>query len=156
MTSSLFLVLVPLLVLAGESGDARRPDFSGTWTMNAGKSRLQIPPPDSSVFHIEHREPTFKLTRTHRVKGQADDTFSITLTTDGKEVIVAHSGRVIHSRCYWEGERLAFDSRIETKEGEAANVVRYSLSADGRELAAEEHFRGPTLGYDNLWVFDRR
>lgn len=121
--------------------------------MNAGKSRLQIQPPDSSVFQIEHREPSFKLTRTHRVKGQAD-TFSITLTTDGKEVVVAHSDRVIHSRCYWEGKRLAFDSRIDTKEGEATNVVRYSLSADGRELAAEEHFRGPTRNYDNLWVFD--
>ncbi len=122
--------------------------------MNAGKSLLQIPPPDSSVFQIEHTEPAFKLTRTHRVEGQADR-FSITLTTDGKEVVVAQADRVIQSRCGWEGEQLAFDSRIETKNGEAANRVRYSLSADGTELRAEEHFRSSGLSYDNLWVFDR-
>jgi hypothetical protein len=153
MTRSLALILVFLLALSGKSGEARRRNLSGTWVMNSGKSRLQIQPPDSSVLHIEHREPTFELRRTHRVKGVAD-MFRITLTTDGREVVAAHSGRVIHSRCYWQGERLVFDSRVDTNEGEATNVVFYSLAADGRELTAEEHFRGPTLSYDNLWVFD--
>jgi hypothetical protein len=153
MIRSLALVLVFLVASSGRSGEVRRPNFSGTWTMNAAKSRLEIQPPDSSVLQIEHREPTFKLTRTHRFKGEAD-TFRITLTTDGKEVVVVQSDRVIHSRCDWKGERLVFDSRVDTKEGEATNVVFYSLSADGRELAAEENFRGPTRSYDNLWVFD--
>ena len=134
---------------------AETPDFSGTWTMNAGKSRLEIAAPDRSVFVVEHAEPRFKLTRTHWSKGEPD-AFSITLTTDGREVVTRQGDRVISSRCRWEGRRLAFDSKFEVKGGKATNVVRYSLSADGKELEAEEHFRAPGFRYDNLWVFDRR
>jgi len=148
------LLLAALVLFPWDAKPQPRPGFSGTWTMNREKSRLQITPPDSTVFRIEHKEPTFELTRTHAVKGVAD-TFSITLTTDGRETVTTVHGRVLHSRCFWEGDRLVFDSRIGMDEGEATNLVRYSLSADAGTLTAEERFRSHALNYDNLWVFDR-
>ena len=153
MTRS-FAAALLLFATAGGVSPESRPDFSGRWKMNPGKSHLQTALPDSTLFRIEHREPTFKLTRTHNVKGVAD-TFSIALTTDGKEVVTRDGERVIHSRCAWDGPRLVFDSRIVLKDVEATNLVTYSLSADGMELTAVEHFRSPGLTYDNLWVFDR-
>jgi hypothetical protein len=54
-----------------------------------------------------------------------------------------------------EGNELVFDSRIVLQDREATNLVRYSLSADGKTFTATERFRGPVVKYDNIWVFDK-
>lgn len=131
---------------------ADKPDFSGDWKFVPEKSRLQIPPPDSTVFHIQHREPEFVLSRTHVYNGESD-TWGITLTTDGREVVSHEKGQTIHSRLVWEGEELVFSSTIVMKDRQATNVVRYRLSPDGKTFTAVESFRGPLLKYDNEWVF---
>lgn len=145
-----------LMVAAGVAfaEDVPRPNFSGEWEMNRERTRLQIAMPDSTVFRIDHQEPKFKLSRTHVVKGKPD-TFAIELTTDGKEVVGHETDETVYSRAYWEGQKLVFDSRIVRGDREATNVVKYSLSADGRVFTAEEKFRGPKLQYDNVWVFDK-
>ncbi len=33
-----------------------KPDFTGTWKFNPGKSRLQIPIPDSAIFVIAEEQ----------------------------------------------------------------------------------------------------
>lgn len=133
-----------------------RPDFTGTWAFNAGKSALQIPAPESSEFIIEHREPHFRLARTLVMQGQRD-TFSIDLTTDGSPFRLSHPrGFEVRGRAYWDGDVLAFDSTIGQAGQQATNEVRYRLSGDGRTLTAEERFRGRDLSYDNIWVLDRQ
>ena len=131
-----------------------RPDFTGAWTFNHGRSALEIPPPDSTIFVIEHREPRFHLSRTH-VVGTTSDTFSIDLTTDGEEVVRVERGLEIHARAYWDGDTLVFDAAFSRQGVPATNSVRYSLTDDGRTFVAEEHFRSEQHRYDNTWVFDR-
>lgn len=60
------------------------------------------------------------------------------------------------SRLYWEGDILVFVTRIVAPQGEATNIVHYSLREGGRVIEAAEKFRGPKLSYDNLWVFDKK
>ncbi len=130
------------------------PNFSGKWKFNSARSSLQIPVPESSTFVIEHREPLFRLTRTHIIDGR-EDTFTIELATDGEPVSHSHRGFVIHARLYWEGDALVFDSRL-TREGEqATNFVRYTLEDEGQTFIAEEHFRGERQTYSNTWVFEK-
>ena len=131
-----------------------KPDFTGTWRLSHARSVLQIPAPDSTVFVIEHREPALRISRTH-VVGAKQDTFSLDLTTDGQEVSLEHEGLRLHARAYWDGDRLAFDTRLVRAGEEGTNVVRYSLSGDGHALVAEERFRSASLNYDNIWVLDR-
>jgi len=140
-----------LTVLAQEQ---KAPDFSGVWKFNAGKSQLQIPAPSSSTFTIDHKEPNFHLTRTHVYDGKPD-TWSIDLTTDGKEVVQQEGDQTLQVRLYWEKNQLVFDSKIILKDREATNIVRYQLSEDGETFTALESFRGPRLKYDNVWVFDK-
>jgi outer membrane protein assembly factor BamB len=135
--------------------ESQKPNFSGAWRFNPEKSKLQIPAPTSSTFRVDHREPEFHLSRTHVYEGKAD-TWSIDLTTDGKEVVQQEGDRTIHSRLYWEGNELVFDSKIVLKDREATNIVRYQLSEDGKTFTAIERFRGPILKYDNIWVFDKQ
>jgi hypothetical protein len=148
------------LIAAGVASFAWVPpgksiDFSGVWKFNPEKSRLQIPAPSASTFVVDHKEPRFHLTRTHVYDGKPD-TWSIDLTTDGKEVIQQEGDQTLHVRLYWEGNQLIFDSKIILKDREATNIVRYQLSEDGKTFTATESFRGPRLTYDNVWVFDRQ
>jgi hypothetical protein len=131
-----------------------KPDFSGTWKFNPGKSLLQIPPPDSTLFVIEHREPLLRITRTHTV-GDKSDTFTLDLTTDGKEVSLDRDDLRLRARAYWDEETLAFDSKIIRGGEEASNFVRYRLASDRSSFVAEERFRSKHLSYDNRWVLDR-
>ncbi len=131
-----------------------RPDISGTWRFNPARSALQIKAPDASRFVIEHREPLLRLSRTHTAGGKSD-TFTLDLTTDGKEVIFSHAGMRVRARAFWEGEILVFDSVLMRGEEEASNVVRYSVSEDGRSLTAEERLRSRETSYDNVWVLER-
>ncbi len=131
-----------------------KPDLSGSWRFNREKSTLQIRAPDDSLLVVEHREPSLRITRTH-VAGERRDTFSIDLTTDGREVQASHGEMRLRARAYWDGDALVFDTRIEKAGEEASNLVRYALSSDGATFVAEESLRSPSLNYDNLWVLDR-
>ncbi len=131
-----------------------KPDLSGSWRFNREKSTLEIEAPDDTRLVIEHREPALRITRTH-VSGDKQDTFSIDLTTDGREVLASHGDLRLHARAYWDGDTLVFDTRISRAGEEATNVVRYSLSPDGATFLGEESLRSATINYDNRWILDR-
>jgi hypothetical protein len=149
-------VVLGVLILAGLASiqQTSKPDFSGVWSLNLQKSKLQIPAPDSGVFTIDHKEPGFRLSRTF-VKGGQSDVWSIDLTTDGKEVVQEEKTETFRGRLSWEGNNLVLNSTITITDRTATNVVRYRLSDDGLTLTATESFRGPRLKYDNVWVFDK-
>ena len=103
---------------------------------------------------MEHREPALRITRTH-ISGERRDTFSLDLTTDGRETVLDRGELRIHARVTWDGDTLVFDTRLVRSGEEASNVVRYSLSDEGKTFVAEERFRSASTRYDNLWVLDR-
>lgn len=132
-----------------------KPNFTGTWKFNSGKSVLQMPSPESSIFVIEHNEPHFHLERTHVFAGKSD-TFSVDLTTGEKPVTVNVAGFEAQSRLYWQDDSLVFDSRFVHEGEEASNIVRYKLEDNGQTLIAEEQLRSSLHKHDNNWVFDKQ
>jgi hypothetical protein len=144
-----------LFVWLGCARAGLKPDFSGTWKLNLTTSRLEIPLPDSSVFYIEHKEPLFRLKRTHVFHGRPN-TWGIELTTDGKEVIQKEGNEEFHVRLLWDGDALIFDSYWLAGTSKTANVVRYTLSPDGKVFTADERLTGATVKHHNIWVFDRQ
>jgi len=131
-----------------------KPDFTGTWRFNRAKSALQIPAPDATLFVIEHREPSLRISRTH-ILGETQNTFSLDLTTDGQEVSVSRDDAQLHARAYWDDDTLVFDTRLIRGGEEATNAVRYVLSTDRLSFVAQERFRSASLNYDNVWMMDR-
>jgi hypothetical protein len=131
-----------------------KPDFSGTWRFDPARSDLEIRAPEASVFVIEHEDPFLRISRTHFADGKSD-TFTLELTTDGREVAAERGDLKIRARAHWDGDTLVFDSRLARGGEEAANLVRYDLAADRRSLVAEERFRSASLSYDNTWVLGR-
>ncbi len=132
-----------------------KPDFTGTWKFNSSKSTLQIPRPDATLFVIDHREPIFRISRTHIVQGKTD-TFELHLTTDGKEVVGEHGELRFRSRAYWDGETLVFETNIVRKDDVGVNIVRYTLNDTQDLLQADEHLRSRTINYNNIWVLDKQ
>lgn len=135
-------------------GNMLKPDFTGTWRFNRARSTLQITAPDTTIFVIDHRDPTFRTSRTH-VFGETRDTFSLDLTTDGQLVSAVHNDIRLRSRAHWDGYTLVFETSLSREGGEATNVVRYTLSDNAETLVAEECFRSGSMNYDNVWLFDR-
>ncbi|OGD11985.1 MAG: hypothetical protein A2Y86_01795 [Candidatus Aminicenantes bacterium RBG_13_62_12] len=141
-------------IVALEGQTPGHPDFSGVWNLNLKESLLQIPPPDSGIFRIEHKDPVFHLSRTF-VRAGREDTWEIEITTDGKEAVQEGKTETFRGRLTWQGDDLFLDSTISIGARTATNKVAYHLSNDGRRLTATESFRGPRLKYDNVWVFDK-
>ena len=131
-----------------------KANFSGRWTLNPEKSKLQIPKPTSTRFAIEHREPAFRLTRTH-VYGEKSDTLTLELKADGMERAHDAGGSSALIRLYWEGSSLVAEMKVARDGEQALNLVRYSLADEGRTFVGVERFRSAKVNYDNLWVFDR-
>ncbi|HUL43769.1 MAG TPA: hypothetical protein VLY03_05385 [Bacteroidota bacterium] len=135
--------------------DRKKPDFTGVWVFNPEKSTLQIDPPDSTAIVINHREPGFRLSRTH-TRENASDTLSLELVTDGRELVLDQAGIRIRGRVFWDADTLVFDTTLIRGEDEATNIVRYRLSDLPASLIAEESFRSRSVNYDNVWVMDRK
>ena len=147
------------LMITSSLESAEKPNFSGTWIFNPQTSRLEIKDaPIASTFIIQHREPNFHLKRTHVYPDGKRDTWGIDLITDGKhEVVRKHGQDRDVTRMYWDNDVLVLDERITAPDGQmGTNVVRYSLSSNGRNLIALEHEEFPDGKVTNRWVFDKQ
>jgi hypothetical protein len=153
-----FLSTLILALLSVTHSQGPKPSFSGTWILNLNKSKLQIPPPSSTTFVIQHDDPHFHLTRTHVFNGKSD-TWSIDILTDGKQEVVEQISDeyTSHTRMYWEGSSLVLDMTITDKSGgKATNLVKYSFADNGKTFIALEHFKTPNDEHLNKWVFDKK
>lgn len=150
---------VALLCIAGLvcAQKTAKPNFSGTWVLNTQKSRIKDPPA-SATFRIRHQEPNWHLSSTHVYQDGKRYVSDIDLRTDGTHELVTHErGYDSRTRMYWDGDVLVRDEKARGKDGTAgANVVRYSLSPDGKTLTATEHDEVSGSAWTNQWVFERQ
>jgi hypothetical protein len=149
-----FAALGILVAAVVAAGDGSHPDLSGTWIFSPEQSRLEMTPPTKSVFVIEHRDPQFKVTRTH-IFGERSNTVSFEFTTDGKEHYWKEGEWESWTRMTWLGEELVLDMKIAFGGDEGTNVVHYRLADERKTLVAAEWYHMPKEQHHNLWVFDR-
>jgi hypothetical protein len=136
-----------------------KPNFSGTWILNTSASKLELKhPPIASTFTILHNEPDFHLKRTHVYADGKHDTWGIDLITDGKYEVIRKDGpdRDV-TKMYWDNTALVLDEKVTAPDGSfGTNVVRYTLSDNGRTMTALEHEEYPGGQLTNKWVFEKQ
>ena len=132
-----------------------KPDFTGTWNFNRQRSQLEIPPPDSTIFVIDHQEPIFRLERTHTTGGLIDR-MQLELKAGEGPSTQMHGDIEIRARLYWEGDVLVCESVLTRGKDQGLNIVRYRLSDQGRTFLAEETLKLGSHSHKNVWVFDRQ
>ncbi len=143
------LALVAAATLASaallQAGD--HPDFSGTWKMNESARQPNSTGPREVVLKIEHKEPSFRYEAKGRQSNYAAFAEEYSFTTDGK---VPAGDAKIKVVAQWD--RGALITRYLVGGNEMA-VVRYELSADGKQLTREQTIKGKRISID---TYDRQ
>jgi hypothetical protein len=114
------------LTAGGLVAQSKKPDFSGQWEIDKEKSTR----PDVVSETIDHKEPKVVITSTPT----NGDSFTIRLTTDGKEILNIVGGREMTAQTRWEGDKLV--TLVRDPKGMQFSEVR-SLSEDGRVQTIE-------------------
>jgi hypothetical protein len=122
---------------AGLLGAQAKPNFSGTWVLDVSKSDWgQMPPPDSIVSVIEHKEPKVKVTTTQKGLG-GEITNERQLTTDGQENMNKFRTQLgvqdVKSTTKWNGRTLTTSFTVEAQ-GTVSVTDNWDVSPDGKVL----------------------
>jgi hypothetical protein len=131
----------------------QRPDFSGEWVLDRAACTLS-PGADgmeSAVLHIEHAEPTFRVTARFVGKDGKAMEFSFDRVSDGRAVVTGDDT----SSLRWDGDALVVTDETKRPDFEFRMSWRYELIDAGRRLKATEWIRATNHNQDNIWVFDR-
>lgn len=127
------MMLLALLLATATSINAaaqtKQPNLSGTWKMNAEKSKFEQGGPSGITLKIEHKEATLAEALMLVTDG-GDRTVEAKYSTDGKESTQDVMGRAAQTSAKWEGDALLIDWKVEG----AGFSRKISLSADGKTL----------------------
>lgn len=149
------IVSLLLLAFAAFAQDAK-PNFSGTWKLDAAKSDFgPIPPPDSRTDTIDHKEPVVKES-VAMATGQGDMQWDITFTTDGKDSKNEVMGSEMTSNAHWDGSALVVDSKANFGGSDMTIHDSRVLSADGKTMTRTAHIAGPMGEGDQKLVFEKQ
>jgi len=141
-----------MLVIAAGVYTADRPDFSGTWKMDADKSVFgPIPPPTSMTLVIDHKEPDISVSQTSTGPGGDQNTTS-KYSTDGKETINNFMGTEVRSKAHWDGSTLGIDSSLNAGGGPVKVTSKWNLSDDGKTLTDAVNISSPQGDVDMTYV----
>ncbi len=151
--------LFPLMLLTVAVGLVQaqaKPNFSGTWKMNASKSDFgPIPAPDSQTQKINHEDPSLKLNIAE--SGQMGDmNFDLSYTTDGKECTNTIAGNEFKSVLKWEGDDLVIDTKGSFNGTDFTAQDRWALSGDGKTLTVQRHLSSAMGEADQKVLFEKQ
>jgi hypothetical protein len=146
--------LVVCSLLAGTAGAADKPNFTGTWKMNAAAS--EFPPgaaPESISRTISHAEPRLLIDEEQLGAAGAQKT-TRKYTTDGAKMTFESQGAQVDSTAAWDGDTLVIVSKVPAIGVEFTD--RMTLSADGNTLTSAVRISSPQGAIDVKVAFDRK
>lgn len=117
-----------------------KPDFSGNWKLNIGRSNFgALPAPDSGTLRVEHNEPALKMVSI-TVTGSGERSYELSFTTDGKECTNWVGNIEVKSVLRWDGVKLVMEHKAAG--GEVTLKDEWVLSDDGKTLTVTRHWSG--------------
>jgi hypothetical protein len=161
-------VLIGALAVAGiaATGFAQgKPDFSGTWKLNVGKSDFgPVPGPSAQTDVIEQNGQTIKIAVTAETEmGKLQ--YTQTLTTDGREVTIAPDAPGAHPNpevtlqsvaAAWNGSTLDVSQKLTYGSDPVTGVSHYTLSADGKVLTISSDYQSAMGEAQRTFVFEKQ
>jgi hypothetical protein len=149
-------MLIALLVFGLAALGADKPNFSGEWKLNAGKSDFgPLPTPTSRTDKIDHKDPTLKVSTT-QVGQQGEIKFDFAYTTDGKECTNTVRGNPVKSTVKWDGDVLNIDSKGTFNQNEVLFKDKWTLSEDGKILSINRHLASQMGELDQKIILEKQ
>jgi hypothetical protein len=136
------------------------PNFTGTWTIDLAKSDFgPMPPPDSVVHTIEHKEPNIKIV-TAQKSAQGESTNERMLTTDGKpnvnKVRMGGPDQEVTSTSKWVGKTLNTIMKVDIQGTPLDFNDTWKLSDDGKVLTIVREIKSPQGDFAATTVFNKQ
>jgi hypothetical protein len=149
-------IVCMLAALSFAAAAENKPDFSGEWKMNFGKSALgPIPAPTSLVRRIIHSDPTLTITEEQK-GGSGDHVTTREYTTDGREVTFQENGATVKATAMWDGESLVIHSNADAGGFVVVFTEKMTLSDGNKVLSNALHVASPQGEIDAIYSFDRQ
>ena len=129
-----------------------KPDVSGTWKMNAEKSKFERGGPKAITIKFDQQGSTLNeaLTLTN---DRGERTVNFTYSLEGKESLQQLEGRPIKTIVKWEGESLV----IEFKNDEGFNFLRkVTVSSDGKTMTIDVKQSSPNGVANDIVVLEKQ
>lgn len=136
------------------------PNFTGKWAIDIAKSDFgPMPPPDSVVHVVEHKEPNIKIVTTQKTP-QGETTNERSLTTDGKENVnkmrMGPGEQEVKSTTKWNGKALATAFKLDMQ-GNAFEINdSWKLSDDGKVLTIVREIKSAQGDFTATTVFNKQ
>jgi hypothetical protein len=152
---------VALLLLAALAGagcsQTERPDFSGSWELDASQSDFgPVPGPTQSTQIIEHQDPLLRLSADSTGFMGADHV-EFEFQTDGTETVQTIEGRPRKTQSYWEDKVLVTKWEIDNPGQPLFEMVdRRSLSEDGRTMIVNRQVYSKWAEWEQKAVYVRK
>ncbi len=157
MNKAFLLCVVALLAVAsaGFSQDAK-PNFSGKWVLDTGKSDFgALPGPNSRTDVIDHQDPKLKVNST--IKGpQGERVVERSYTTDGKENTNTQGNTEVKSKTRWEGKQLVTELKLEIQGNPVEIKDVWELGEDGKVLTMKRDLKSSQGETSQKLHFDKQ
>jgi hypothetical protein len=142
---------------------AGKVDFSGTWSMNAGKSATgeNAPRRVAAKMTVVQKGDSLSITRTFKRDTGEETSSTEKLTTDGKECTSTIMDRPRTSTATWsqDGKSLTIASKsVFERDGnkvEMTSTEIWKLSVDGKSLTLDIASKSPRGERKGAIVYDR-
>ena len=146
--------LVALALAAHEVPAQSKPNFSGSWKMNAGRSDFGLLPAPASIERkITHSEPSLIIVEAQDA-GLGVETVTRTYTTDGKGTTFVSQGAEVKGTAVWQGNEVVVTSEVEV--AMLKFIDRMMLSPDGKTLTSVIELTSPLGDVDMKVLFEKQ
>lgn len=140
-------IVLGVVMMMAAAMAADKPDFTGTWKLDASKSDFgQMPAPEKMERVIDHKDPSIKI-KTTQSTPNGERTMDTEYTLDGKEQKQETPRGTVMYTPKWEGSVVVIDSKrtmnVQGQTVEITGVERWSLSADGKSMTVDSKMVAP-------------
>lgn len=150
------VLLVFLLFALSAPAQQAKPNFSGKWALDLGKSNLDVNTTGIvRVDHIQHNEPKLVHEITAKLP-QGRHASRVVYTTDGKSNVNRLGKQNVTSTTRWDGNKLVTVSHLQDKGTTVETKETWELSANGKVLTVEREMKLPTRTVQHRLVFNKR
>jgi hypothetical protein len=148
LMSTLFVIAAA----AGMALAADKPDFSGSWKLDADKSVFgPMPPPTSMTRKVVHSDPALSVEQAQSGP-QGDQNSTMKYSTDGKETTNSMMGNDVKSKAMWEGKTLVITSAANFGGADVKLTDKWSLADDGKTLTDVLNISAPQGDFEMTFV----
>jgi len=127
--AALSLCLLAAFANTTATAQTKQPNLSGTWKMNAEKSKFEQGGPSEITIKFDHKDSSLSETLT-LVTSNGDRTIDTKYTTDGKEAAQEVFGTSGQTSAKWETDTLTIEWKIEG----GSFARKFTVSADGKTM----------------------